>query len=225
MADIVLGKKSNHEVDYEEWYHATRHSNHFNENYYNARARIALKKFFSGVPETDQVLDFGCGLGQNIYYLPNSRGYDISEYGIKFCRDKGINATTRLEDLPDESFDLVFTAHVLEHHPHPKTMIEDMRRKLKPGHRLIMVIPFEKHGRAGFDLDLNQHLYSWNFRTINNLLLTSGFRIEANKYVRGAGYFRLLPLAKWNFGLYRWATNSVSRVLGIREMMVIATKC
>jgi hypothetical protein len=85
-------------------------------------------------------------------------------------------------------------------------------------------LPYEKHGKAKFELDLNQHLYMWNFQTINNLLLLSGFEIRSNKYVRGAGYNRLLPLAKINFGLYRRATNALSRIMGIKEMMIEAIK-
>ncbi|MBX3241113.1 MAG: class I SAM-dependent methyltransferase [Chitinophagaceae bacterium] len=211
-------------VDYESWYHSTRHSNHFNEDYYNARAKIALTKFFKDYDINQRILDFGCGLGQNIYYLPNAMGYDISEFGIEFCRKKGINATTNLDEVPDEGFDIVFSAHVLEHHPHPKTMIEDMYRKLKKGSTLILVIPFERHGKGKPEFDLNQHLYTWNFQAINNLLLTVGFEILENKYIRGAGYYRLLPLAKTNFNLYKLATNSVSRLAGIKEMMITARK-
>jgi len=49
MAQAALENDIRHEVDYEEWYHATRHNNHFNDDYYNARAKIAVKKFFSGI--------------------------------------------------------------------------------------------------------------------------------------------------------------------------------
>lgn len=213
-----------HHVDYEEWYHTERHSTHFNEDYYDARARIAVKKFFSDVDINAKILDFGCGLGQNIYKLPNARGYDISDFGIEFCRRKGINATTNMAEVPDEAFDVVFSSHVLEHHPHPKTMVEDMFRKLKKGGTLVLVIPHERHGKASFELDLNQHLFTWNFQSINNLLLLNGFRIKKNRYLRGAGYFKLLKIAKWNFGLYRFLTNLVSRLAGIKEMQIIAVK-
>lgn len=213
-----------HEVDYEEWYHTKRHTTHFNDDYYNARAKIALTKFFSGVNKNEKVLDYGCGLGQNIYYMPNAMGYDISQFGIEFCRRKGIKATNQLDEVPDAGFDVVLSAHVLEHHPHPKTMLEEIHSKLKKGGRLILVLPFERHGKAQFNLDLNQHLFTWNFQTINNLLLISGFKIEKNKYVYGAGYNKLLPLIKVNFGLYKTATNALSRVAGIKEMMIVATK-
>jgi SAM-dependent methyltransferase len=211
-------------LDYESWYHQTRHSNHFNDAYYNARAKIALTKFFSGIDKNTRLLDFGCGLGQNIYYMPNAKGYDISEFGVEFCRKKGIDATNDLDSIPNEAFDVVFSAHVLEHHPHPKSMLEDIHKKLKKGKELILVIPHERHGRGKFEYDLNQHLYMWNFQTINNLLLTTGFKIKENKYVRGAGYFKFLPVAKLNFGLYRFATNLISRLTGIKEIMVIAEK-
>lgn len=212
-------------VNYEKEYHATRHSTHYNKDYYEARAKIALKKFFSGIDKNSKLLDFGCGLGQNIYYLPNAVGYDISQYGINFCNEKGIKATSNLDDLEDDSFSYVFSAHVLEHHPHPKHMLEDIHKKLKKGNKLILVIPYERHVKQGkFELDLNQHLYCWNFQTINNLLITSGFRIEKNRYIRGAGYQKLLFLAKINFNLYWHLTNLLSRLTGIKEMMIIATK-
>ena len=212
-------------VDYEEGYHATRHNNHTDEQYYDARARIALKKFFPNLDRNIKLLDFGCGLGQNIYYLPNAIGYDVSEFGVNFSHAKGIKATNHLEDLEDDSFDAVFSAHVLEHHPHPKTMLEDIHRKLKTGNQLILVLPYERHMKQGkFELDINQHLYCWNFQAINNLLLTTGFHIDENKYIRGAGYYKLLPLAKKNFTLYWHATNAVSRLAGIKEMMIVATK-
>lgn len=212
------------QTDYEEWYHTERHSTHFIDEYYNARADIAVQKFFSGVDNNANILDFGCGLGQNIYRFPNALGYDISQFGVEFCCRKGINATSNLSLIADESFDVVFSAHVLEHHPHPKTMLEDMYSKLKTGGKLILVLPHEKHGKAQFNMDLNQHLYTWNFQAINNLLLMTGYKILQNKYIRGAGYYKLLPLKKLNFMLYKTATNIISRVAGIKEIMIIATK-
>ncbi len=220
----TLTMSDRHEVDYEEWYHKERHNTHFNEDYYNARAKIALTKFFSEEDRKARLLDFGCGLGQNIYYLPNAMGVDISKFGVEFCKSKGIHATNDMTEVPDESFDIVFSAHVLEHHPNPKVMLADISSKLKKGSKLILVIPYETHGKAKFELDLNQHLFMWNFQNINNLLLLSGFKVISNEYVRGAGYNKLLPLAKISFGLYRTATNLLSRVMGIKEIKVEAIK-
>ena len=43
---------------------------------------------------------------------------------------------------------------MLEHHPHPMTILEDMFRKLKKGQKLILFIPFERHGKGKFQYDL-----------------------------------------------------------------------
>lgn len=90
------------------------------------------------------------------------------------------------------------------------------------------MLPFERHstakGKSVYSLDLNQHLCTWNFQNINNLLITTGFEIIENRYVRGAGYHRLLPLMKLGFSFYQFATNFVSRLSGIKEIMVIAQK-
>ena len=88
----------------------------------------------------------------------------------------------------------------------------------------MIVVPHERHGRAKFELDLNQHLYMWNFQNLNNLLLVNGFEIVQNKYLRGAGYNKLLWLEKINFKLYWWATNMLSRLTGIKEILVVARK-
>lgn len=224
MENINTKEKEGLMVDYEDQYHTKRHKDHQNPTYYQARAKIALKKFFNEISPESNLLDYGCGLGQNIYYLKNAIGYDISKYGLGFCRQKGIRVTDSLDELKDESFDYVFSSHVLEHHPNPKEMISNMHRKLKKGSDLILVIPFEKHTYSDFDLDLNQHLFSWNFRTINNLLITSGFKIKINKYLRGAGYNKLLPFYSVSFKIYFALTNMVSRIFGIKEIMVVATK-
>jgi len=219
-----MAESSTKEIDYEEGYHAERHKDHAKEKYYLARATIAQNKFFKDIPEDSRLLDYGCGLGQNIYLRKNAVGFDISSYGLDFCRDKGIEVTDDLDSLPDESFDNVFSAHVLEHHPNPKEMIANMRSKLKPGHDLLLVIPHERHAKADFELDINQHLFSWNFRSINNLLLSSGFLIKENKYLRGAGYNKLLSLFDASPQLYKFSTDLVSRFAGIKEMMIVATK-
>jgi SAM-dependent methyltransferase len=216
--------KEKNKVNYEEWYHTERHNTHFNDDYYNARATIALTKFFKGFDTNKHILDFGCGLGQNIYKLPNAMGYDISKFGVEFCKKKNIKATNNIDDLAHESFDIVVSTHVLEHHPNPKQMLEQIYSKLKKGGSFILVIPHEVHGKSKYELDLNQHLFTWNFQAINNLLITTGFNVVENKYLRGAGYYKLLKLSKLNFNFYRTATNFLSRLAGIKEMMVVAVK-
>ena len=60
MNQILTMASSKNTVDYEEWYHTERHNTHFNDDYYNARAEIAVSKFFSGFDINKRILDFGC---------------------------------------------------------------------------------------------------------------------------------------------------------------------
>lgn len=217
--------KSNPEhLSYEEEYHSQRHKEHFDEIYYEARAKISLEKYFNGIPHDSKILDYGCGFGQNIFFLKNATGFDISNYSISFCKQKGINATTNPEDLIDNSFDYAFSSHALEHHPHPKDMLETIKAKLKSGQDLILVIPYEIHGKTSLTMGFNQHLYCWNFTTINNLLISCGYKVKSNRYHRGAAYNKLLFLYKVNFTLYKLATIIAAILFGVKEIEVVATK-
>ena len=82
QSSIISTNSQPVQVNYEAAYHQVRHAAHSNQAYYEARARVALKKFFTGVDPNARLLDYGCGLGQNILYLPNAVGYDISAHGV-----------------------------------------------------------------------------------------------------------------------------------------------
>lgn len=57
------------QVTYEENYHKQRHQDHYKKSYYEARAKVALTKFFKNVDPAQRILDDGCSLGQNILFL------------------------------------------------------------------------------------------------------------------------------------------------------------
>ncbi|MGB1206947.1 MAG: class I SAM-dependent methyltransferase [Chitinophagales bacterium] len=215
---------TNNVLDYEQKYHEKIHHSYESDAYFEAKAFVAQKKYFSKINEKSIILDYGCGFGQNIYSQQNAIGYDVSKYALQFCRIKGIEVTSTLEDIPKQSCDIVFSSHALEHIPAPQTAIKDMYNKLKKDGELILVLPVEKHGKASFELDENQHLYCWNFRTINNLLISNGFQIKNNKYIRGAAYQKLLFLYGVNKTLYYTLTTLAAYLFGVREMMIVATK-
>jgi len=145
-----------------------------------------------------------------------------------FVRKKAIHATNQFQDISQGAFDIVLSSYSLEHHPHPKTALQDIHLLLKDKGTLVLVLNYERHnvakGKSVYKLDLNQHLYTWIFQNINNLLITSGFEILDNRYVRGAGYYRLIPMMKLGFPFYRFCTNFISQLLGIKEIMVISKK-
>ena len=211
--------------EYETEYHKKLHGHLYsNKKYYNLKAKLALSKYFKGIPKDKKILEYGCGLGQNIYLLQNAIGYDISEFSLDFARKKGIKVTNDIKVIKDESCDIVFSAHVLEHLENPLETLKLMQKKLKKGGKLILVLPVEKHGKANFKLDDSQHLYCWNFRTINNLLINAGFQPIKNSYFGGAGYGKLLSISKINLNLYVLLTRFISFLYNAKEMKIIAIK-
>lgn len=72
-----------------------------------------------------RVLDFGCSWGYGTYQL-QQRGFDVAgfeiskpraEYGREKMGLEIIDSIAELENLPRESFDIIFSNHVVEHLP------------------------------------------------------------------------------------------------------------
>ena len=208
---------------YENEYHGFVH-NHLisNSEYYNIKAKLALDRYFDNISREIKILEFGCGLGQNIYLLNEAIGYDISEFALNFCKDKNVNVIDNLDNVDD--FDVVFSSHVLEHVENPSETLKIMRDKLRIGGKLILILPTEKQEKVKIKLDEHQHLYCWNFKSINNLLIKNGFSIIENKFLRGAGYNKLLFVNKINFKLYKSLTYIVGLIFGRKELKITAIK-
>jgi SAM-dependent methyltransferase len=211
--------------EYEEAYHSSLHNFLYKDsNYYRARAKLAVKRYFQDIPVRSQIFEFGCGLGQNILLLQNAIGYDISKFSLKFCESKGIKVTTDLNKLKNNSFDIAFSCHVLEHLENPFETIQDMKTKLKEGGKLILILPVEGEKRSNFEMEESQHIYSWNFQNINNLLIKAGFKIQENEYIYSSGHKKLLFLSKIDTNLYDLATRFIGKIRNTKEMKIIATK-
>lgn len=145
------------------------------EDYYQLKARCAAVTYFGRFPKPyGKILEYGCGIGQNIACLDDAVGYDISSAATLECRRRGVATIDRREDIPRRHFDYVLCRHVLEHVEHPLSLVKELLSYLRADGRLILVLPRERHRAASFDPDVNRHLYCWNFRTINNLIWAAG---------------------------------------------------
>lgn len=213
------------EASYESTYHQTRHALLIKSAlYYDLKAREAKEVFFKGIDPQAEVFEFGVGLGKNIALLERKAGYDISAFARSFAEARGIRVFDDMADVPDERFDVVLSSHVLEHLNDPFENLKLLRTKLKPGGCLILVLPVERHEHVPFDVDINQHLFSWNFRAINNLLQRAGYQIKENRFCYGAAHYKLRYLGGLSFRLYRAQTELLGWLFNHRDMMVVARK-
>lgn len=96
-----------------------------------------------------RVLDFGCGSGISVSSLSgagfDTHGVDFSEEAINFGTTQGIKNLQSIVDeqlpFPDASFDAVTCMDVLEHLKDEQPALSEMRRVLKPGGLLIIMVP------------------------------------------------------------------------------------
>jgi ubiquinone/menaquinone biosynthesis C-methylase UbiE len=110
------------------------------------------------------LLEIGTGISSLISDIKNSKdlnfdcfGIDISATTITTVKNQfdklGISVELKTADaenlpFPDNTFDVIVSAHVLEHIKHDDKVIKECARALKPGGELIIFVPGRKSGVA-----------------------------------------------------------------------------
>lgn len=98
-----------------------------------------------------KILDVGCGSGELLERDPqNSTGVDINEKFIEGCRQRGLNVfnMSALElDFPNESFDAVHAAQMIEHFTPSDAarFLAGAARVIRPGGVIFMTTPGVKN--------------------------------------------------------------------------------
>jgi ubiquinone/menaquinone biosynthesis C-methylase UbiE len=128
------------------------------------------------------LLEIGTGISSLISDIKNSKGLNFDCFGIdisattistvkKQFDELGIRAELKVADaenlpFPDNTFDVIVSAHVLEHIRNDHLVIKECARILKPGGELIIFVPGRKSGIA------TQEEFSkfGHFRYYNNFL-------------------------------------------------------
>ena len=97
------------------------------KDYEEGAERSMFLVSFMGTPTQKKVLEIGCNVGRNLFFLKKAgytqvEGIEINTEAAARCRDKGIPVRCgAVEDiipsLPSEGYDTVFTMAVLEHIP------------------------------------------------------------------------------------------------------------
>jgi len=218
-------------MEYEIDYHKKLHQGLYNPDIYLIRSKLSFFDYglYRFTDKGKTLLEYGCGLGQNLKHLPWGlvEGYDVSQHALDFCDKQSIRTINSLKGKKN-SYDVVFSRHVLEHLTNPYDELKKIRDVLKKDGILYLVIPYERLKKTNLGPHKSRHLYAWNLQTINNLLYETGFKVLKNevKYERG-GFNKLYkPLWKgvdseW---LYTLGTKLVGVITNSRELIIIARK-
>lgn len=144
---------------------------------------LGVKQFLPK-PVPQQVLDFGCGGSpyQSLFGSTNYVRADID--GVPDIDHTIVSDDQKCRiDLPDNSFEMIFSSQVLEHVPKPLAYLREAYRLLSPGGRMLLTTHgiFEDHGcpydfRRWTSYGLSQELQTAGFEIRRMAKLTTGPR-------------------------------------------------
>lgn len=163
---------------------------HYDKNYFDWQKSIGAfggeankVKFQEYIRPTDRVVDFGCGGGFLLSRLEcgEKLGIEINPAARENAKGLGIRAVENAALVPNEWADVIISNHALEHVEEPLVELRKLYEKLKPGGKLVIVVPSDSIKMAYDPKDINQHLFSWSPMNLGHLLTQAGFQVLESK--------------------------------------------
>lgn len=176
--------------------------------------------------ESGLILDVGCGgglflvfagvfnsdhnSGVNSRYMVEGAGFDPSEVELA-GRMSGAPVRTldELRAVPDETYDAVTLLNVLEHVNRPVDLLRELRRVLRPGGIMAVVVPnnqvmfwrlTHRFGARPRSIAADEHINHFRPASLRGLLMKAGFsrvRLVPGPLEGTYGSIVPLPAAQW----------------------------
>lgn len=153
---------------------------------------LAFRAFMEGSGDDASMLDVGCGLGD--YSLQweklgwKVQGLEADQQAAGLAAERiGMKVFSGYLDdvtLPEHAYDLITMSHVLEHTTSPRRALRKLRDALKPGGRLLLMVPnYASWDRKVFGgkwqgLEVPRHLFHFEPSTLRRVLAVEGFHVE-----------------------------------------------
>ncbi|CAB4153435.1 SmtA SAM-dependent methyltransferases [uncultured Caudovirales phage] len=171
---------------YNEWLYNTHIYDEGESPFHKEITSQVVKQYIDplNIPLDAVIYDMGCGPG---YFLDemksrnytNLTGVTLSPEDINLCKSKGHKVheydISFLPDI-DESVDLIFCRHALEHSPYPIFTLIEYNRILKQNGKLYIEVPAPNCERM-HEFNLNHYSILGN-RQLEALLIRTGFNVD-----------------------------------------------
>ena len=207
---------------------------YYNEDYFKWQSEIGkfggkanLFKFVDYIRIKDKVVDFGSGGGYLLNELTCAEkiGIEINPEARKSASKLEIKSVNSAEKLPSEWADVIISNHALEHCERPLDELKKLKRILRPGGKLVFVIPHERDTKY-FSKNVSQHIYTWSEISAGNIFTAAGFRVRSVETLYHTWpplYFRISQLFGMKFfNLVSWIYAHFDQ--RIRQIRVVAIK-
>ena len=150
------------------------------------------------LPEDARILEVGCGTGHNLPMLQRFGRVDAIEVdgaaraiASRRLGHAVINAPLpALHGVPDATYDLIAILDVIEHIDEDVAGLAALKRKLRPGGRILMTVPAFPWMWSAHDV-ANHHKRRYTRRTLRKLVDEAGLRLEMMSWFNSL----LFPLA------------------------------
>lgn len=135
-------------------------------------------------------LDVGCGAGGTLIHLKDkckqAIGIEPNERWRKELKIRGVNTFSNIEEVKNNSQDVISLFHVLEHIAEPINFLKTIKQKAKNKSQIIIEVPnsddalitlYKNKAFLNFTY-WSPHLFYYNEKTLKKLLEKSGFKTE-----------------------------------------------
>ena len=175
---------------YNEWLYTAHLYDEGDSEMHKTLTETVVKQYIDplNLPKDSKILDLGCGPG---YFLNEmkSRGYTdltgvtLSPGDIKICEDNGhtikkydLSFLPQSEGYYDESVDMIFLRHALEHSPYPIFSLMEYNRVLKQYGKIYIEVP-----QPGCERKHEENLNHYSIlgqHQLAALIVRTGFNID-----------------------------------------------
>lgn len=157
-------------------------------------SRLWIERVRSMLTGRETVLDVGCSTGHLLDGIRDRAamlcGHELSRKEVAFCKNAlhlDVADTPLEERFKTGTFDLITLIFVLEHIGDPVAFLTNLKRYLKPGGRLVIVVPNVLDPLLAFYRIPNfaefyyciEHLFYYSPRTLGLVLEQAGFSGES----------------------------------------------
>jgi dolichol-phosphate mannosyltransferase len=187
--------------DWCDYDHRAYDSSHFLQRYWQRKRHEIIMDWHR---PGGRVLDIGCGSSRILESVPGMIGLDVSIQKLRFMGRRGclvLEGSVYSLPFPDGAFDEVIFSQVIEHIPPKLQIMDEIRRVMKPGGRLIIgtpdydrmfwVILEEFYNALKPEAYAHEHIAHYTLGSMRRLLAENGFQHLRSRYVGGGELIQL----------------------------------